>query len=57
MKNFNRRDLVLGTWNVRTLVESSGDLRVYMKRQVGVESNVVDRKLDLLVKETERYGV
>ena len=24
---------------------------------VGVESNVVDRKLDLLVKETEHYGV
>ena len=57
MKICSRRDLVLGTWNVRTLVESSGDLRVCRKRQMGAEPNVVDRKLDLLVKETERYGV
>lgn len=57
MKNINRRDLVVGTWNVRTLVESSGDIRVCRKRQLGVNSDVVDRKLDLLVKEMERYGV
>ena len=48
---------MVGTWNVRTLVEGSGDLRVCRKRQLGEKSEVVDRKLDLLVKEVNRYGV
>ena len=49
--------LSLCTWNVRSLVESFGDLRICRKRPGG--SNVVDRKLDLqlLVGEIERYGV
>ena len=54
----SRRDLIVGSWNVRTLVESSGDLRICRKRQVlGKRSEVVDRKLDLLVWELKRYGV
>ena len=51
--------LIVGTWNVRTLVESTGDERVCRKRAVGVrgESGAVDRKLDLVVRELKRYGV
>ena len=46
------------SWNVRTLVECSGDGRVRWKRQVlGERCEAVDRKLDLLVGELNRYGV
>ena len=49
------RTLVVGTWNVRTLVECSGDARVCRRRQlVGDRSEVVDRKLDLLAGELKR---
>ena len=48
---------MVGSWNVRTLVESRGDLQVCRKRPVGEVSESVDRKLDLLVKELQRYGV
>ena len=52
------RSLVLGSWNIRTLVESSGDVHVCWKQQVlGERSNVVDRKLDMLVRELKRYRV
>ena len=49
----------MGTWNVRTLVEYSGDVCVCRKRQViGERVEVIDRKLDLLVGELKcRYGV
>lgn len=48
----------MGSLNVRTLVESSGDVCVCQKRQVLDErSGVVDRKLDLLVGELKRNGV
>ena len=54
----SRRDFIVGSWNVRTLVECSGDVRVCRKRQVlGERSEVVDRKLDLLVSELKRYRV
>ena len=44
----------MGSWNVRTL-ECSGDVCVCQKRQViGERSEVVDRKLDLLVGELKR---
>ena len=56
MKSYNRRsDLVVASWNVRTLVECSGDVRVCRKRPEN--SGVVDRKLDLLAAELKRYGV
>ncbi len=49
---------MVGTWNVRSLVEGSGGLRVCRKRYAACgHSESVDRKLDLLVKELERYGV
>ena len=60
MTKCSRRNLVVGTWNVRSLVEGSGDLRVCGKRYSDSASGCsesVDRKLDLLVKELERYGV
>ena len=68
MKQKPKRDrncLVVGTWNVRTLVECSGDERVCRKRpKVGTRHSnhsdnhgKVDRKLDLLVGELRRYGV
>ena len=42
----------MGSWNVRTLVECSGDVGICQKRQViGERAEVVDRKLDLLVGE------
>ena len=54
----SRSDLVVGSWNVRTLVECLGDVRVCRKRQVvGERLEAVDRKLDLLVGEMRRYGV
>ena len=58
-----RRNLVVCTWNVRTLVENSGDLRICRKRQVLSEgdsnnySTGVDRKLDLVAGELKRYGI
>ena len=52
----NRRGLVLGNWNIRTLVESSGDVHVCLKQQIlGEKSNVVERNLDMLVRELKRY--
>ena len=55
------RDLVACTWNVRSLVENSGDIRVCRKRclhnGVSAGADVVDKKLDLLVGELQRYGV
>ena len=57
-KRNHRSDLVVGSWNVRTLVECSGDMHICQKRQViGERVEVVDRKLDLLVGELKRYGV
>ena len=51
--------LSVGTWNVPTLVESLGDERVCRKVcKPGNydEPGIVDRKLDLLVRELKRYG-
>ena len=50
-----KSNLVIGTWNVRTLVESSGDERICRKGPV--TPGVVDRKLDLLDGELKRYRV
>ena len=47
-------DLLVGSWNVRSLVESSGYARICRSRPVIVAANgSVDRKLDMLVKELE----
>ena len=56
----SRRCLTVGTWNVRTLVESVGDERICRKvNKPGNHRNdhgMVDRKLDLLARELKRYG-
>ena len=53
-----RRYLVLGRWNIRTLVESSGDVQVCRKRkELGEKFNVVDRKLKMQLRELKRYKV
>ena len=57
-KGSRRQNLVVGSWNVRKLVECSGDVRVCQKKQVmGERSEVVDRKLDLVVGEFRTYKV
>ena len=57
-----RSSLIIGTWNVCTWVENSGDKNICRKGPVAVttgseDSRMVDRKLDLLVGELERYPV
>eukprot|EP00117_Sycon_ciliatum_P039014 scpid35652/ scgid3339/ Craniofacial development protein 2; p97 bucentaur protein len=47
--------LAFATWNVRSLVEDSGDERICRKRQNNNLS--IDRKLDFLVAELRRYGI
>ena len=48
----------MGSWNVHTLVECSGDVGICQKRQViGERAEVLDRKLDLLVGDLKRYSV
>ena len=57
----SRKCLTVGTWNVRTLVESMGDERICRKvNKPGNHRNdhsMVDRKLDLVVRELKRYGI
>ena len=57
-----RNCFAVGTWNVRTLVESTGDERVCRKRPVSVikpgnQCGDPDRKLNLVVRELRRYRV
>ena len=57
----NKNCLSIGTWNVCTLVKSLGDEHVC--RKVNKPGNrhddpgMVDRKLDLLVRELKRHGI
>ena len=63
LKSRNRkRCLVVGLWNVRTLVDSSGDERIC--RKICVEKSIqsensgsVDRKLDIVVRQLKGYKV
>ena len=51
-------NLLVGSWNVRSLVESSGDACICRSRLMNVVgSEMVDRKVDLLVKELKRYRI
>ena len=44
-------DLLVGSWNVRSLVGSSGDARICKSRPINVASKGgIDHKLDMLVK-------
>lgn len=55
-----RRNLVVCSWNVQTLVKNSGNARICRKKAGigrGWELYTVDRKLDLLVGEVKHYGI
>ena len=55
----NRNSLVVATWNVRTLVECSGDERICRKQLMGIAKHgnhsdkpgKIDGKIDLLMGE------
>ena len=57
LRHCRRNVLYVGTWNVRSLVETSGDRRVCCSRRVAYGDTGVERKLDLLVKELARYCI
>ena len=54
-----RSDLTVCSWNVGSLVEKSGDIRICRKHCLNSNQScdLVDRKLDLLVGELQRYNV
>ena len=54
-----RSDFTICSWNVRSLIENSGDIRICRKQCLdGYRSyDSVDRKLDLLVGELQCYKV
>ena len=54
-----RNSVLMASWNVRSLVENAGDVRIRRKRPHEALANphAIDRKLDLLVKELKRYHV
>ena len=56
-----KRALTVVTWNVRTMVEDVGDVRICRKccrkHDASNDSQSVNCKLDLLIKELKRYGV
>jgi len=49
-------NLTICSWNIRFLLEISGDIRI-SRRNSPPSSSIVDRKLDLLVGELQRYGI
>jgi hypothetical protein len=49
--------MAVATWNLRSLVENSGDVRICRKRVQVNPNSVVDRKLDLMTKELKRFGI
>ena len=56
-RRYSRKKLTFATWNVRSLVENSGDARICRSRPQQTNPSVVDRKLDLLMSELDRYNV
>ena len=55
-KAFRKHFLNVATWNIRTLVESTGDARICRSRPV-VCQQLVNRKLDILMMELKRYNI
>ena len=61
----NRNSLVVATWNVRTLVECSGDERICRKQIMGIAKHgnhsgkpgKIDRKIDLLMENEEIWCI
>ena len=58
-RRYSRKKLIFATWNVRSLVENSGDACICRSRPQEASQNpsIVDRKLDLLMRELARYSV
>ena len=52
----HHRDISVGCWNMRTLVEAEGRVETSVVRKSG-RSVVVDRKAALMVHELKKYGV
>ena len=54
-----QENINFATWNVRSLLENSGDARIFRSRPQGASQNppTVDRKLDLLMRELTRYNI
>ena len=50
------RNLFVATWNVRSLVEDSGDERICRKNK-NAQHFGVDRKLDFFVDELNKFNV
>ena len=52
-------DLIICSWNVRSLVENLGDIRICQRQCLdnGLLCNSVDRNLDLLVGELQHYNL
>ena len=57
MTTKKKKVLTIATWNVRTLVESTGDECVCRRRAYGTLFGNFDRKLDLVVRELKRHRV
>ena len=53
------KDLIICSWNVRFLVENSGDIHICRMQCLdnGLSCDSVDRKLDLFVGELQCYNV
>ena len=49
--------LYAGTWNVRSLVEESGDHWVYRAHGTTLFGSTVERKVGLLVTELNNYSI
>ena len=51
-----KKRVTICSWNIRSLLKISGDIRI-SQRNSPPSSSIVDKKLDLLVGELERYGI
>jgi len=57
LRHCQHTKLYAGTWNVRSLVEESGDRRVCRARSTSLYGKTVERKVDLLVSELKNYNI
>ena len=51
------RELDVSSWNVRTLVEESGDAKICRRGRYPISSGSVHRKFDFLINELRRFDV
>ena len=57
LRHYRRALLYAGSWNVRSLVEASGDRRICCAHSTTHDGPGVERKLDLLVNELKHYSI